>query len=63
MSHRLATKRRSPDHDVKGSTAAVFRNFGTPTYYVVDGRGRIWFDEVERVPDLIAQVDAVKSMR
>lgn len=50
-------------HDVKGSTAAAFRNFGTPTYYVVDGRGRIWFDEVERVPDLIAQVDAVKSMR
>ncbi|MFN8517775.1 MAG: hypothetical protein U0232_33975, partial [Thermomicrobiales bacterium] len=50
-------------HDVNSSAATAFRNFGTPMYYVVDAGGRIWFDEVERVPDIIGQVDAVKSMR
>jgi thiol-disulfide isomerase/thioredoxin len=48
-------------YDVDGATQSAFQNFGTPTYYVLDGSGRIWFDYADKVPDLIAQVEAVAA--
>ena len=47
--------------DSRGLLADAMNNFGTPAYYVLDGAGRIRFSFATEVPDIIAQVEAVKS--
>jgi hypothetical protein len=39
---------------------SAFANFGVPTYYVLDRATRIRFSSVQEVPELIAQVDALR---
>ena len=47
--------------DVGGTTATAFGNFGTPSYYVVDGRGRIRFSSLQDEAELLTQVDALRN--
>lgn len=47
--------------DSQGSLANAMNIFGTPSYYVLDGAGRIRFDYAPEVLDVVAQVEAVKS--
>ena len=46
-------------HDMNGSAKDAFTNFGTPQYFVLDTEGRIRFDQVDGVAELIAQVAAL----
>lgn len=48
-------------YDTRGLLADAMNNFATPSYYVLDGAGRIRFNFATEVPDIIAQVEAVKS--
>lgn len=48
-------------YDLRNSTRNAFNTFGTPAYFVIDGAGRIRFDDVDEKAELIAQVDAVGS--
>lgn len=47
--------------DSRGLLADAMNNFGTPAYHVLDGAGRVRFTFAAEVPDIIAQVEAVKS--
>ena len=48
-------------HDTRSEMLNAFASFGTPAYYVIDDAGRIRFDEVDGVGELIAQVEALRS--
>ena len=48
-------------YDARGEMKEAFSNFGTPSYYVLDGTRHIRFNAVDEVPDLIGQMDAVVS--
>jgi len=47
--------------DSQGSLANAMNIFGTPSYYVLDGAGRVRFDYAAEVLDVAAQVEAVRS--
>jgi hypothetical protein len=50
-------------HDTRGEMAAAFANFGTPAYYVLDGLGRIRFDNADEAAELLSQWQVVTSGR
>jgi len=45
--------------DSRREAAVAFRNWGTPAHYLVDARGRIRFEDVGRVEDLVLQAAVV----
>lgn len=46
-------------YDPRASLADAMRNFGTPSYYVVDRRSRIRFSTVEQLGDIYSRLEAV----
>jgi hypothetical protein len=48
-------------YDSKREVSASLRNFGTPAFYVLDEQGRIRFDEVNEVNDVLLQVAAIRA--
>jgi hypothetical protein len=48
-------------YDSKRQVSAALRNFGTPAYYVLDEKGRIRFNYVSEVNDLLLQVAAIEA--
>jgi len=48
-------------YDFKREVATALRNFGTPAYYVVDEYGRIRFNHVNDVNDILLQVAAIQA--
>lgn len=46
-------------YDPRASLADAMRNFGTPSYYVVDRRSRIRFTSVEQIGDIYGRLEAV----
>jgi hypothetical protein len=47
-------------YDSKREVGAALRNFGTPAYYVLDEQGRIRFNQVSEVNDVLLQVAAIE---
>jgi hypothetical protein len=50
-------------HDSRRELGGSLRNFGTPTYYVLDPAGRVRFDRVNEVDDLLLQFAALDASR
>lgn len=48
-------------YDSKRQVSTALRNFGTPAYYVLDEEGRIRFNHVSEVNDLLLQVAAIQA--
>lgn len=48
-------------YDSKRELASALRNFGTPAYYVLDEQGRIRFNQVNEVNDVLLQVAAIEA--
>jgi hypothetical protein len=48
-------------YDSKRQVAAALRNFGTPAFYVLDEQGRIRFNQVNEVNDVLLQVAAIQA--
>jgi hypothetical protein len=48
-------------YDTRREMQDAFSKFGTPSYYVIDGSGRIRFDEVAEVADLLTQMEALAA--
>jgi len=48
-------------YDSRREVNAALRNFGTPAYYVLDGEGRVRFNEVVEVNDVLLQIRALQS--
>jgi hypothetical protein len=48
-------------YDFKREVATALRNFGTPAYYVLDEYGRIRFNHVNDVNDILLQVAAIQA--
>jgi hypothetical protein len=48
-------------YDPRASLADAMRNFGTPSYYVVDRRSRIRFSTVEQLGDIHSRLEAVSA--
>jgi hypothetical protein len=46
-------------YDSKKEINLALRNFGTPAYYVLDNEGRVRFDRVGEVDDLLVQIRAI----
>jgi hypothetical protein len=47
-------------YDSSREVNTALRNFGTPAYYVLDGQGRVRFNEVNEVNDLLLQIQAIQ---
>ena len=47
-------------YDLRREVNTALRNFGTPAYYVLDSQGRIRFNEVNEVNDLLLQIRAIQ---
>ncbi|MFN2602680.1 MAG: TlpA disulfide reductase family protein [Gemmatimonadaceae bacterium] len=48
-------------YDSRMEVSSALRNFGTPAYYVLDEQGRIRFDQVDEVNDLLLQVAVIDA--
>lgn len=48
-------------YDSRRQVSSALRSFGTPAYYVLDGQGRIRFNQVEEVNDVLLQVAAIEA--
>jgi thiol-disulfide isomerase/thioredoxin len=48
-------------YDSRMEVSTALRNFGTPAYYVFDELGRIRFDQVDEVNDVLLQVAAIDA--
>jgi AhpC/TSA family protein len=48
-------------YDSRRQVSSSLRSFGTPAYYVLDGQGRIRFNQVEEVNDVLLQVAAIED--
>ena len=48
-------------YDSRKEISRGLGNFGTPAYYVLDGGGRIRFNHVREVNDLLLQIEAIRS--
>jgi thiol-disulfide isomerase/thioredoxin len=47
-------------YDSRKEINIALRNFGTPAYYILDGGGRVRFNHVQEVNDILLQIRAIQ---
>jgi hypothetical protein len=50
-------------YDGRGMMAQAFNNFGTPSYYVLDGAGRIRFEHMDNVAEAVEMLELLAAER